>query len=718
MNKSVILDPTGLYPIPSDCIPITTEVEWMRSFLIEDGKYWVQGQFLCNWTEIWLRSWNRLEVIEDTKQHPQTKLNDLLFPVSIPETWTEQEMLDWVIKLENNSPEDILSQVTEIPPKFWLTAPSLEHLAQWLTISVHIDYQIIEKILLRRLTNHPLTPYYQTEDKLELLRQWIGILEPALPLAPYPLPIPEVLREQFNQYWERQMYQTHGEILDTLNPTTQAGIKEIASIAYKVLTNRPNCINQVRVKKLTPYLNPQQKQDLQNRQPVSPPPPLKADAKYSEALTWVTQSYLPFRRWDVLYSSTEESDRLASSFVDWVVENYPTIKITPVSESPLNYNVAHHVQNLSQKNPVFWVVVDGLGWLDHLELIDYLSKNHNLVLEADLKPRFSVLPTITKYAKWSLYSQLLPKSDQWVDDIGKGFDKMGMGERYTDGRMDKLYQDLQAGKESLYCWDTILFDKLQHDQKDWDSFYNFERPKTLKSIAERIHYCIQQHPNPENLTLVIASDHGQILGKSRSISFCPPDLDELQGRMALGTTDDPNFVVLEGDRYDLPHDVSIIKDSSCFNSQQMIGCHGGLFPEEVVIGFSVLTTTLKRSPVIVTCRGEGRANQSGKLEITINNYNSVSLTNLSLYIKEIPSLNTGKILEETITPQQEISLNIEIPKCPEIPHLENIYQLPLTGTLTFEYANSQVGEAQLELQSLLTITQVFSSGFNINLDEF
>ena len=718
MNKSVILDPTGLYPIPSDCIPITTEVEWMRSFLIGDGKYWVQGQFLCNWTEIWLRSWNRLEVIEDTKQHPQTKLNDLLSPVSIPETWTEQEMLDWVIKLENNSPEEILSQVTEIPLEFWSTTSSLEHLAEWLTISVHTDYQIIEKILLRRLTNHPLTPYYQTEDKLKLLRQWLGILEPALSLDPYPLPIPEVLREQFNQYWEKQMYQTHGEILDTLNPTTQAGIKEIASIAYKVLTNRPNWINQVRVKKLTPYLNPQQKQDLQNRQPVSPPPPLKADATYSEALTWVTQSYLPFRRWDVLYSSTEESDRLASSFVDWIVENYPTIKITAVAESPLNYNVAHHVQNLSQKNPVFWVVVDGLGWLDHLELIDYLTKNHNLVLETDLKPRFSVLPTITKYAKWSLYSQLLPKSDKWVDDIGKGFDKMGIGERYTDGRMDKLYQDLQAGKESLYCWDTILFDKLQHDQKDWDSFYNFERPKTLESIAERIHYCIQKHPNPENLTLVIASDHGQIFGKSRSISFCPPDLDELQGRMALGKTDDPNFVVLEGDRYGLPHDVSIIKDSSCFNSQQMIGCHGGLFPEEVVIGFSILKTTLKRSPVIVTCRGEGKANQSGKLEITINNFNSVSLTNLSLYIKEIPSLNTGKILEKTIAPQQEISLTIEIPKCPEIPHLENIYPLPLTGILTFEYANSQVGEAQLELQSLLTITQVFSSGFNINLDEF
>ena len=85
----------------------------------------------------------------------------------------------------------------------------------------------------------------------------------------------------------------------------------------------------------------------------------------------------------------------------------------------------------------------------------------------------------------------------------------------------------------------------------------------------------------------------------------------------------------------------------------MLGCHGGLFPEEVVIGFSILKTTLKRSPVIVTCRGEGRANQSGKLEITINNFNSVSLTNLSLYIKEIPSLNTGKILEKTIAPQQD-----------------------------------------------------------------
>ena len=40
MNK-IILDPTGLYQPLTDYIAITTEVEWLKYFTLEDENYWI-----------------------------------------------------------------------------------------------------------------------------------------------------------------------------------------------------------------------------------------------------------------------------------------------------------------------------------------------------------------------------------------------------------------------------------------------------------------------------------------------------------------------------------------------------------------------------------------------------------------------------------------------------------------------------------------------------
>lgn len=731
MNKSVILDPTGIYPISPDYIPITTEVEWMRSFLITEGQYWVKGKFLCAWTQEWLRTWNKVEMIQEIKQDPRIKLTKIFSPVPIPQIWTAQQILILVTQLESYPQNDpiahLLADVTESRLQFWLDAPSIDHLAQWLNLKVPENYQLLEQVWQNRFKNHQLTSYYQTEDKLQLLRQWIGIAQPTLSLDPYPLPIPNCLSQEFDDYWQQQIYKSDGKVIDQLIPTAQIGIKRIANIAYNILINRPQWINKIREKKITPYLKHQQKTELQSCLPFPQPEPLNLDATPEETLTWTTQKYLPFRRWEINYqsNSTEQkiSDHLAIGFVEWTIKSYPELKIIPVSDSLLNYNVAYIVQNLCQESPVFWVVVDGLGWLDHQELISYLIKDYKLAIETELKPRFSILPTKTQYAKWSLYTQLTPLASHWSEDIKKGFQKMGIGKRYTDKQVNNLYEDLREQKQQLYCWDTTLFDEVQHEQKDWESFAQLERPQTLKRIAEKINYCLQQYPNSENLRIVIASDHGQIMGVSSYLSPCPVGI-EPKGRMAIGKTDDPRFVMLERDRYDLPYDISIIKNSDSFNSfcytkeKQIIGSHGGLFPEEVVIGFSVLRTSVQRTPVLLFCQGTGKARELGNLEITIDNPNSVSLTNLCLYIQELPDLKMGKFLEKEIPSNQRILINFDISICPEIPrtHQENTYQLPLTGKLTFEYANSEIGKVPLDTQSSLTIQQMFSSGLDI--DEF
>jgi hypothetical protein len=548
-DKNIILDPTGLYDIPSDYIAITTEVEWIKFFGVSDSPCWVKGQRLCEWAKTWLRVWNRTEEIAEIKQHPRDKLRQLFNSVPLPNEWTDEQVLIFATNLDAY-PQDnpiahfLANNTTDSNAQIWFAEPSISHLAAWLAILVPQEYQPFERVWQQQFKEHELANYYQTEDKLLLLRRWLGIAKPVFnDIGKYPLPVPDLLSQEFDRYWEQLISSTEGKVLDSLTPTNQVGIERIANSAYKVFGNRPNWINQAREAKVTPYLSYQQKQELSLNQPPPQPQPLALDATPQQALIWATKDYLPFRRWEVIKqpaAGSKISESLANSFVEWILQHYPQMQVDSVENSYLNYSVASKVQNLCQESPVFWVVVDGLGWLDHLELLSLLTNKYKLVVETAIEPRFSILPTKTEYAKWSLYAQLLPNDSTWVADAGKAFVKMGVGKRYTDGQVDRLYSALRKKTHELYCWDTDEFDSLYHSKKDWQSLYELDRPHTLEGIAKKIDYCLQQYPNPEVLRIVIASDHGQIMGTSEKITHCPPEL-EPKGRMAIGKTDDSRF---------------------------------------------------------------------------------------------------------------------------------------------------------------------------------
>lgn len=734
-DRPIVLDPTGRYQPSSAYILISSEMEWIHSFGVSTSPYWVRNKRLCDWAYEWLRVRGKTALIAEIKPDPRQKLQTLFHPLSLPAEWTDEQVFNLAARLDSY-PSDhpiayLLADATRTDHQLWTAQPSIEHLAHWLSVPVPDEFKFLERVWQQQVQTQTLSPYYQTEDKLNLLRQWIGIVEPAIPtLGKYPLPIPECLAAEFDQYWEQKLYATEAKILDSLVPPEQIGMERIASQAYKVLYNRSQWITGVRESKLGGYLSYQQKVDLRDRQSPPQPSPLSPNATCQEALKWVTDCYLPFRRWEIVINCPPSdqciSDRIADSFVEWIAKHYPELEPVPVAQSLLNYNVAHHVTTLCQQSPVFWVVVDGMGWLDHLELLGYLAEHCQLSVATAIQPRFSILPTKTEYAKWSLYAQLMPKPPHWTDDKGdvsKAFQRLGVGKRYTDGQIDKLYSDLknQSKSQKLYCWDTTLLDKLYHDQKDWQGLYRVERTHVLEGIAKKIGYSLTQYPEPDKLKVVIATDHGQMMGMSNQLASCPPEL-KAEGRVAFGSTDDPRFVVLTRDRYHLPNDISVVRGSASLNSfsytadKAIIGSHGGLFPEEVVVGFSVLCRSVQRSPVLITCSGEGRPLQSGEIELIVDNPNPVPLTNLCLYINEIPSLRTGKPLSTTISPNKKELIKVPISDCPELPISHHGNQLALSGQLTFQYAGAESGVASLDNASTITIHQIFRSGLDI--DEF
>jgi hypothetical protein len=730
-DKHIVLDPTELYDIPPGYIPITTDVEWINFFGVTTSPCWVKGKRLCAWAQAWLRVRNRTAEIAEVKQDPRVKLGALFGSVPLPNKWTDKQLLILATKLDfyhqGNPIAHLLADITGSNLQIWLGEPSIENLAAWLAILVPEDFSPLEQVWQQQFQEHDLRLYYQTPDKLVLLRRWIGIVEPVIEeLGKYPLPIPDFLTQEFDRYWEQQLYSTEAKILNNLTPIEQSGFERIAVVAYNIFSHRPNLLNQVKETSLLPYLSYQQRLELSDRKPKQQPRPLAIDASPDEALKWVIESYLPFRRWETVTNQVPSleriSDSLADSFVKWIVQHYPAMMVEPVANSYLNYSVGSKVQNLCQESPILWVVVDGLGWLDHQELIYLLTKNAKLTLEYDIEPRFSILPTKTEYAKWSLYAQLLPSDSSWIPDAGKAFSKMRIGKRYTDRQTDKLYNALKKKTDKLYCWDTDTFDSLYHNQKDWQSLYQVERPHTLEGIAKKIDYCLQQYPESDNLRIVISSDHGQIIGTSEKITHCPPEL-EPKGRMAIGKSDDPRFVVLECDRYGLPHDISVVKSSASFgsfnytSSKQIIGSHGGLFPEEVVVGISILRKSVKRLGVIIACSGEGKPGQTGDLEITIDNPNLVPLTNLYLYIREIPAFRAGKPLGEIIPANRQITFKVTIPNVPELSPNHKSKCLSICGKLTFQFAHGEIGSANITSDSTIIINQIFIN-YGIGINEF
>lgn len=730
-GKIIVLDPTELYEIPPNYVQITTDVEWFKFFGITNSPCWVKGKRLCEWAEVWLRARNRIAQIAEIKIHPRVKLASLFQPLPLPSGWTDDQLLILATQLDcypqDNPIAYFLADITNSDQQIWLADPSLEKLAAWLALSVPEEYKPLERVWQQKIQEHDLAIYYKTENKLSLLCRWLHINKPVIEeLGKYPLAIPNFVTEEFDKYWEQELLRTQCKILDNLILNEQPGAERIKAIAYKVFNNRPNWLNYIRETTLNTYFSYQQKLELSQLQSPPRPQPLPLDATPKEALDWVTKSYLPFRRWETVIEQTPSdkkiSEHLADSFVEWMRTNYPAMVIDSVANSYLNYNVAFLVQNLCQESPVLWVVVDGLGWLDHQELISLLIEDYKLALESEIEPKFSILPTKTEYAKWSLYAQLLPSDSSWVADASKAFCKIKIGKRYTDGQVDQLYADLKKDIYKLYCWDTDAFDSLYHSQKEWESLYQLERPHALAGIAKKINYCLQQYFNSENLRIVIASDHGQMMGTSEKFTHYPLEL-EPKGRMAIGKTNDPRFVLLERDYYRLPHDISVVRGSAtlsafnCKQNKQIPGCHGGLFPEEVVVGVSILRKSKQRLPVIISCYGEGKPRQSGELEINIDNPNSLPLTELCLYIKELPDFSTGQHINRKIAANEQVSFKIIIPNVPELlPNYEG-NSLFLSGKLTFQFANTETESADLALDSKIIVNQIFSSG-GIDIDEF
>jgi hypothetical protein len=729
-----VLDPTSLYSPDQNAVLVCSEREWLQQVGRTEATCWICGEWLCRWTREWLRYLGEESAVIEEKHFPRPRLQAVLKSVPIPSTWGDREVLAWVELLDIYPPEECVTHLLESKTgpggSVWSKTPSIEHLAEYLSLEIDPELKPFVDVWvedLRGRIEEEVLNFYRFSERKNALRAWLGIESGSSPREKFPLEVPSRFLPEFRTKWVTRITQSKGEVIETLDVVRQCGLRHIADVAAGMLLKKSAWLTTPRVQKLSPYLASDVAQQLQSLVPPPVPVPLAANASALEALRWAALSYLPYRKWQTINepsgSARVAAEEAANTFVEWLIQAYPVLKQDVVGESCLNYGVASDVHALSSRSPVLWVVVDGLGWLDHLELLRKLCERGRFSVVQAPKPKISILPTKTEFAKWSLYSQLLPCHPSWEPDAGRAFPSNTECERYTDApsRRESLAQDLKLGSRRVYCWDTVLYDSLFHNDTNWKHLVQVAVPNQLASIAAEIEYLVSQHPNQSSVEVVICSDHGQIMGQHEQL-LSPPDVPEYGGRMCCGAVDDPRFIKLDAARFGLPQDISVVRGPQCIRAHQMnqsgeaVGVHGGLYPEEVVVGVSIIRVGAVRKPLIVVCSGTGKSGERGVVDVEVVNPNDATVTDGYLYVSEILELSGGVPVQLCVEPFGRATVQVQLRCWPELPVGASDKRIMLSGVLRYKINGTEDAESQITSTSALEVTQLFQSG--LDLDDF
>src|SRR5262249_2804832 len=150
--------------------------------------------------------------------------------------------------------------------------------------------------------------------------------------------------------------------------------------------------------------------------------------------------------------------------------------------------------------------------------------------------------------------------------------------------------------------------------------------------------------------------------------------------------------------------------------------HGGLLPEEVVIGVSVLQKAVTRLPIIVTCIGEGTAGKPGNLKIKNHKPNPAPVHEVTIYLHQKKGLRARKKEGKVIKANSHEEIELSIVRTP-IPELKADTQGPgnmvnLSGRVVFRISGVEPAEATIsKANSVFKVNQIFQSG-GIDIDEF
>jgi hypothetical protein len=255
--------------------------------------------------------------------------------------------------------------------------------------------------------------------------------------------------------------------------------------------------------------------------------------------------------------------------------------------------------------------------------------------------------------------------------------------------------------KGLYLWRILEPDRTYH-QKNKSENLRQDVEGRLEAEALKIKEIVDTVPDQLMMQIVITTDHGRMLGKSKRIIPVPA---EMQGHSrAVWGASHKSFpekgYIVEGDlaylfaeSFGLHEDTLIPLDESAFrDSDDRTGSefypHGGLFPEEVIVPWIVLARDYVRPEIEIVISGNGRARKNGTLEIRVLNQSDVDV----ILEKLIISYREG--IEQRISPNLAIGARSELthkmeldtwPSSSDVKYASAVAWLRQPNQLLFEY---------------------------------
>jgi hypothetical protein len=381
------------------------------------------------------------------------------------------------------------------------------------------------------------------------------------------------------------------------------------------------------------------------------------------------------------------------------------------------------VQELLTRRTVLWVVVDGLNYLNHQLLLRLLSETESELQIEEHYRLLGVLPTITAKAKFSLTTGRFPRENEkgnW--NVQSLLADEFPGVKYAGkAQLSRLHEQLAEDTTGLCYWNMTAVDECYHEQTDGDAVRRNVEAQ-IRALSGNLSDIIMKSPNRDRISVVISTDHGQMIGPCRPLNGIRSNI-KAHGRTASESllalspvageafieNEEKSIVELNPIRFQLDEPTSLALGHYYFgawttDSQgRAWGVHGGLYPEEVVVGFSILSRKPRRQPISAEIRGEGEVGRLGTVQLTVDNPNRASVNLLSLQVAEIADWGSGKVLQETVNAADTALIEISVQDFPP-PGAGD--KLPITGVLYYEFEDG--ARQKCEVKGALSCRQMYA----------
>lgn len=701
VDKKVILDLSGENPPLEDFLIVTSEV----GFLQNDGRtnLWVTGQ-ACNYARAVYESRN-VSIVE--LDSPRSALRGIAGPVT--------DELDLVVLkrslqiLESEKPKTLAELIFHLTTDdFWILPPSQSHAAKLLVLDLEdelIGFGRVQLNLWRETITDPnLGRIYQSDfDEHEsVLRDWLFNKRIRKELGEYPEILNGKYAELLRMELGQQLRSSKGSAISEF-PKSTPNKKVYGKAIVEYFSHNPSALSADSIAVVSSLLSSNERAVLEGLLPQSDITPLSKLTDVDQALLWVTDKYLPFRAAQAETNECHESDQMALSFAEWMLENYPALTSIERDESPLNIRTFYTVERLSRQYWVLWVVVDGLSFMNHKHLVQLISsKSSNLRAAEDLC-LLSILPTITEKAKYGLTTGKFPQENSSSDWNTKNnfYSAFPNGVYAGNSGMAELADGLKREIPTVCYWNYTKIDKCHHDYTQL-SFLKHEIDSQLHTLANHINHIVSTAYDINRVAVVVCTDHGQLTARCNKLDVGVGDCDA-QGRTLLYKNQKPvisdaafvksvdgEMVDLNPKSFRLSEPTTVALKSTYFvdlkgnEFVEAIGVHGGLYPEEVVVGMTVLTRQPSYQTISATITGDGESGRSGLVRLSIDNPNSLTVNPLSITVEALNIEEQGELLLAKVGSHTTLEVDLPIDQFPQPTAGDDF---PIRGTMNFEFGD-------------------------------